>query len=86
MKIFVQSFEDHVVLCLPQSLLEKARLQIGDALIVDVRPEGILLRPTRPKYSLEELIAKCDLHAPAPDGVDEWINVGTIGHELSLAR
>jgi antitoxin ChpS len=86
MKVKVQILEDHAIIRLPKVVLEKAQLRIGDMLTVDVRSDGILLKPKRPRYCLDELIAECDSSAPNPDDLNEWINGKTIGNEVLPAH
>ena len=57
-----------VMLAVPPVLLE------GDRLIVAPR--------TRPRYSLDELLAMCDEMAPADAGGREWLDSQPVGSEL----
>ncbi|PKH98015.1 antitoxin, partial [Shewanella sp. 11B5] len=36
----------------------------------------------KPKYSLEELITKCDASAPISPEVQEWLDAPAVGKEL----
>lgn len=50
-------------------ILKEARLKIGSTISIEIQREGVLLRPLsgHPKrYSLNEMLAACDLNAPMP--------------------
>jgi antitoxin MazE len=47
-----------LALRLPKSVAREARLDEGDTVDVSVRNGAIVIRPSRPSYSLEELVAK----------------------------
>nr|WP_087048836.1 PbsX family transcriptional regulator [Caballeronia ptereochthonis] len=65
----------------PAALLDQVHLTLGDKLIVDIRPEGIMLAPARPKYSLEERVAQCDLKASVPEDLADWNGTRPVGRE-----
>jgi len=43
---------------LPKSVAEQAQIQDGDHIDVSVRNGAIVIRPSRPAYSLDALVAK----------------------------
>ncbi|WP_309926994.1 MULTISPECIES: AbrB/MazE/SpoVT family DNA-binding domain-containing protein [unclassified Caballeronia] len=71
---------------LPAALLEQARVTIGDRLVVEIRSEGIVLAPARPRYSLDQLIARCDSKAPVSDDLVNWISIKDAGRKTSCSR
>lgn len=42
---------------------------------------GTVVRPARKKYKLGDLIAKCDLNAPASKEMQEWLDDSPKGNE-----
>jgi antitoxin MazE len=62
---------------LPKSVAREAQLDEGDTVDVSVKNGTIVVRPTRPTYSLYELVAK--ITPRNRHGESEW---GTpVGHE-----
>jgi antitoxin MazE len=43
---------------LPKSVAREAQVDVGDTVNVSVKNGAILIRPSRPAYSLEDLVAK----------------------------
>ena len=77
----IQKWGNSAAIRLPALLLEQINVQIGTSLTVDVRPEGVMLTPARPKYSLEDLVAQCDLKAPLPEDLAAWGQSKPVGRE-----
>jgi antitoxin MazE len=64
---------------LPKSVAQEARLDEGDSVDVSVRNGAIVIRPTRPAYSLDDLVSKItakNRHDEsawgAPQGREAW--------------
>ncbi len=68
---------------IPAALLKKLNLKEGD--LVDIRDdEGrLVIVPNRiiRKYTLTELLAKCDEFAPMPQELIDWENTPEVGNE-----
>ncbi len=68
---------------IPAALLKKLNLKEGD--LVDIRDdEGrLVIVPNRiiRKYTLTELLAKCDESAPMPQELIDWENTPEVGNE-----
>jgi antitoxin ChpS len=77
----IQKWGNSAAIRLPAMLLEQINVQIGTSLSVDVRPEGVMLTPARPKYSLEDLVAQCDPKAPLPEDLAAWGQSKPVGRE-----
>ncbi|MDR5783946.1 AbrB/MazE/SpoVT family DNA-binding domain-containing protein [Caballeronia sp. LZ065] len=77
MELSIQKWGNSAALRLPAALLEQVRAAIGDKLIIEIRPEGILLAPARPRYSQVQLIARCD------ECLAEWTGIKDEGREAS---
>lgn len=72
-----------VMMTVPKSVLEALGLQANTK--VDVTAEDgrlVAVARTRPKYTLEELIAQCDLDAPLSDEDRQWLNDPPAGREV----
>jgi len=75
-----------VMLVVPPVLLDQLHLQVGTTVALAVDGERLVVqtRP-RPRYTLEELLAKCD-PACADEEISEedrlWINLPPVGREL----
>ncbi|NQZ11726.1 MAG: AbrB/MazE/SpoVT family DNA-binding domain-containing protein [Algicola sp.] len=69
---------------IPAQLLKELNINVGDKL--DARAENgaliITLKHVKPKYLLDELLAKCDESAPMPQTLVDWDNAQPVGEEL----
>lgn len=82
MELSIQKWGNSAAVRLPTALLEQLKVALGDKLSVDVRPDGVMLKPARHRYSLEELVALCDPKAPMPDELGDWSDVKPVGREV----
>ena len=73
-----------LVVTVPASARDALHLTAGMEMSVSVDGDKLVLEPARPrpKYTIDELIAKCDLDAPYPDEAREWIDAPPVGREL----
>jgi antitoxin ChpS len=72
-----------VIMTIPKPVLEELGLNANTKL--DVRAENgrIVAAPhARPKYTLDELIAQCDLDAPWSEQEREWMDAPSVGREI----
>ncbi|HXM35615.1 MAG TPA: AbrB/MazE/SpoVT family DNA-binding domain-containing protein [Pyrinomonadaceae bacterium] len=81
MELSIQKWGNSAAVRLPTALLEQLKVALGDKLAVDVRAEGVMLKPARHKYALEDLVAQCDPKAPMPADLAEWNRVAPVGRE-----
>jgi len=82
MELSIQKWGNSAAVRLPTELLGLLKASLGDKLVVDVRPEGIMLKAKRPAYSLDELVAQCDPTAPEPADLAAWSNAKPVGREV----
>lgn len=82
MELSIQKWGNSAAVRLPVELLGLLNVVLGDKLLVDVRSEGVLLKPKRPTYSLKELIAQCDLSAKEPVDMAAWNKIKPVGREV----
>ena len=83
MHVKIQRWGNSAAVRLPASLLKEMTLRSGDILDIGVEGEALTLTPvrTRPRYSLSELLAQCDLDAPQEAGLAAWDDAKPVGNE-----
>lgn len=81
MDLSIQKWGNSAAVRLPTGLLDQLKVAPGDKLTVDVRSDGVLLKPKRAAYSLADLIAQCDQNAPMPKDMEAWNNAKPVGNE-----
>lgn len=72
MELKIVKWGNSAAVRLPSLLLDQIKVSIGTTLNADVRPDGVLISPARPKYALSALIAQCDANAPIPANAVDW--------------
>ena len=77
-----------VMLAVPPALLELLRLQPGAKVGIAVESGRLVVKPQpRRRYTLDELLARCDPKKPRSRGRakkadQEWLNTKPVGGEL----
>ncbi len=72
-----------VMLAVPPVLLELLHLQAGDAVEMTLDGGRLVLEPrSRPRYSLDELLAQCDPNAELTAQEVDWLAAKPVGSEL----
>ena len=66
----------------PPAVRKALGLRPGSVLDVTAQNGQLVGKPLRPKYTLDELIAKCDLDAPYSDEAREWLDAPPVGREI----
>jgi antitoxin ChpS len=69
------------MLTIPSTILEELNLKVGATVHLTIDNGQLMLSP-EPKYSLDELLAKCDKSAPISLEVREWFDAPAVGKEL----
>ncbi|NQD54537.1 AbrB/MazE/SpoVT family DNA-binding domain-containing protein [Pseudomonas sp. CM25] len=84
MQIKIQQWGNSAAIRLPAAVLKQMRLGVGSTLNLDATGEALVLKPVRskPKYTLEELMAQCDLNAPEPEDLAVWNAMRPVGREV----
>lgn len=69
---------------IPSNLLKELKLREGDSVDVSVVDNCIIIKPTntKPKYTLDELLNKCNPNAPKNKELDAWEKIKPIGNEI----
>ena len=72
-----------VMLAVPPALLDLLELGVGAKVDIDVQNGRLIVQPrTRPRYSLDELLAQCE-QTGVPSAEDRaWIDAKPVGNEL----
>lgn len=71
-----------VMLTLSPAVLEQLRLAAGSTVGLELDGERLVVKPTRPRYNLDELLAQCDPNAPITEEEREWLDAPAVGQEL----
>ncbi len=72
-----------VMLAIPPALLDVVSLGAGNAVAVSVEDGRLVVEPERRRrYTLDELLARCDADAPWPDDERAWLDGAPTGREL----
>lgn len=74
--------ENTTALILPSTAPHNLVLTTGHALIPGATPDRRIALPSQRKYTLAEMIARCDLSAPPPADMAEWDNMKPEGGEV----
>jgi len=82
MQVLIAKWGNSLGLRLPRALAEQLGLAPGQA--VEVRTEGkrLVVEASRPRYTLEELLALCDPRAPLGEADRAWTRSPPVGREL----
>jgi antitoxin ChpS len=69
---------------IPAPVLKELKLREGDSIDVSVSDNCIIIRPAtgKPKYSLEDLLKKCNPKAPKNKELDDWDQIKPAGNEI----
>ncbi len=72
-----------VMLAVPPAILDLLHLQVGSAVGLAVDDGRLVVEPTRrPRYTLDELLAKCDASAEVSEEDQAWLDDKPVGTEL----
>ena len=72
-----------IMLAVPPALLDVLRLQEGARVGLAVQSGRLVVEPRpRPRYTLDELLAQCNLKARRGKQEQEWLEARPVGREL----
>jgi len=72
-----------VMLAVPPALLDILRLRPGAKVGLAVQSGRLIVEPQqRPRYTLDELLARCNPKARRGKQEREWLDAGPVGGEL----
>ena len=83
MQTLIRKIGNSTGMIIPATILRKYSLKIGDQIDIQDDDGRIVLVPTKPKpkYTLAELIEKCDDSSPMPQELIDWDNTPEVGSE-----
>lgn len=83
MQTIVRKIGNSTGTIIPSAILKKLDLKEGDRVNIQDDEGRIIIIPERikPKYTLTELLAKCDESAPLPQELIDWDNTPEVGNE-----
>lgn len=71
------------MVAIPPAILKQLGMSAGDRVRLTTEEDRIVIRKsTRPHYSIEELIARCDFSQPLSDDEIMWANLPSVGEEI----
>jgi antitoxin ChpS len=71
------------MLAVPPAILDQLQLKAGATVGLAVEGDRLILQPKpKPRYTLEELLAKSDYSQPMSPEDREWIDAPPVGREL----
>jgi antitoxin ChpS len=72
-----------VMMAVPSAVLDLMHLQAGAKVALAVDGERLVVEPaTKPRYTLEELLAQCDASAPVAEEDRAWFDSPPAWREL----
>ncbi|MFZ4616024.1 MAG: AbrB/MazE/SpoVT family DNA-binding domain-containing protein [Rectinemataceae bacterium] len=72
-----------VMLAIPPAFLDLLHLKAGASIDVELEGDRLILQPrSQPRYSLDELLARCDGTASLTVEDREWIDAPPAGKEI----
>lgn len=71
-----------IMLAVPPAFLDALHLEAGAQVGLAVDNGRLVVEATRPRYSLDELLAQCNPAAEMTAEDEEWLDAKPIGNEL----
>jgi antitoxin ChpS len=72
-----------VMLAVPPAILDLLQLKAGATVAIDVEGGRLVVEPKpRPRYTMAELLAKCDYSQPRTPEEQEWLDAPPVGREM----
>lgn len=83
MELSIRKLGNSAGLILPATLLRTLNLSVGSSVKAEQVEGALILTPTaKTRYSLSELVARCDAKAPAPKDMAAWDEMTPAGKEF----
>ncbi len=77
MKAQISKWGNSLAIRLPKAVVEGLRIQEGEAVDLAIENKTLVIRPARPHYRLEDLLAGI-----TPDNQPDYIDSPPVGEEL----
>ncbi len=83
MQTLVRKIGNSTGMIIPANILKKYSLNIGDQLDIQDDNGRMVIVPTqkKTKYTLTQLLEKCDESVPIPQELIDWDNTSDVGNE-----
>lgn len=82
MEATLKMFGNSVGLVIPKTLRDALHLGAGQTVTLEQTDGGLLLKPAKQRrFTLDALLAECDLTAPMPEPLREWDSTPAVGRE-----
>lgn len=79
----VQKWGNSMALRIPSATIKAWGVREGDSIELTVQDDTLLAKPKRKRYTLDELLAKCDKKNMAPTEEDRlWLDSPPMGKEI----
>jgi antitoxin ChpS len=71
------------MLTVPRTILDLLHLQVGATVDLAVEAGRLVVQPqAKPRYTLDQLLARCDSDAAFEEKDRDWLNLTPVGREL----
>lgn len=81
MELTLRKFGNSTALPFPPGLLRELGLKAGQAMTLGKTEDGLLTLAPKRRYTLDELVAQCDMTAEQPADLAIW-DAQTVGREV----
>jgi antitoxin ChpS len=79
----LRKVDDSIMLAVPPDFLDQLHLQAGETVGLVIDHGRLVVNPrSRPRYTLAELLAACDVAKPLSTEEREWLDAPLVGDEL----
>lgn len=82
MRITIKKWGNSAGMVIPGVVMKELGLTPGQSMEVMVKDKQLVLTPVSKRYSLEELLAQCDMNAPVIREEEIWGNDDPVGDEV----
>jgi len=84
MQTTLRSVGGSIAMTIPKAIVDELGLRPEAKVELVVEGGQMIMRTnTRPRYKLDDLLAKCDPAAARDPELDEWLNAPSVGHEVA---
>jgi len=82
MRITIKKWGNSAGMVIPGVVMKELGLKPGQSMEANVTNNQLVLTPVSKQYSLEELLAQCDLSAPEMSEQEVWGSSSSMGDEV----
>ncbi len=85
MEMILRKVGNSTALTFPQGLLRDLGIQAGQSLTLEKIKNGVItlvVQKQKPRYTLDELLAQCDINAEQPEDLALWDAAEPVGREV----